>query len=221
MAIDIGTPRVHGSSFGSPNQEVRRFGELGQLEIIHLGDTTAVRATFQPGFHWTEHVRPIAGTDLCQVRHVGYVVSGRSRVRLTTGEECELKPGDVFDVPPGHDAWTVGDVPYVSVDFTAGQPAAPGQSTVPPEHHTVLLDNADVRVLDVRIPPGATSGRHGHPKSVVYQLSETRVRMSTPDGASMERHLQPGQITWNSGGEHTVENLGPNDDWGVIVELKH
>jgi len=209
--------------FGSPDQITRRMGELGQAEILQLGDTTAVRATFQPGFRWTEHMRPVAGTDLCQVRHVGYVVSGRARVRLQDGSECEVQAGDVFDMPPGHDMWTVGDEPYVAVDFTAGQSLAgrPAAPTTPPDHHTVLLDNDDVRVLDVRIPPGATSGRHAHPKSVVYQLTETHVRMSGPDGASRDVDLKPGQLTWNPGGVHTVENLGPHDDWGIIVELKH
>ena len=81
-------------------------------------------------------------------------------------------------------------------------------------------DNEHVRVLEVRIPPGATSGRHSHPRSVVYQLTEAQVRMSLADGASREVQLQPGQVTWNPGGVHTIDDLGATDDWGIIVELK-
>lgn len=222
MALNSTAPAnasVPGKSFGTPDKEIRRFGERGQLEMITIGNTTAIRATFQPGFRWTTDVKPIVGTDVCQVRHVGYVVAGQSRIRLHNGTEFDLKAGDVFDVPPGHDAWTLGDEAYVSIDFT---PGGDGQSMpiTPPEHHTVLLDNEHVRVLDVRIPPGSTSGRHSHPKSVVYQLTETRVRMSGPDGSGREMELKPGQITWTPGGEHIVENIGPNDDWGIIVELK-
>jgi quercetin dioxygenase-like cupin family protein len=223
MTTDSLATRLQGKSFDAPDNVTRAFGELGQAEIIQLGDTTAVRATFQPGFHWVEHVKPIVGTDLCQARHVGYVVSGRARIRLGDGSEGEVKAGDVFHIPPGHDMWTVGDEAYVAVDFTAGQQlaAAPRPApTTPPDHHRVLLDNDDVRVLEVRIPPRGTSGRHSHPKSVVYQLTETRVRMSIPDGTSRELELKPGQVTWTPGGEHTVDNLGPNDDWGIIVELK-
>ncbi|HVC80616.1 MAG TPA: cupin domain-containing protein [Chloroflexota bacterium] len=117
------TGQLQAKSLDVPD-EARPFGAFGRLEIVHLGATTAVRATFQPGFHWIEHVKPLVGTDLCQVRHIGYVVSGRSGIRLADGTERELAAGDVFDVPPGHDAWVIGDEPYVSVDFSLAE--APG-----------------------------------------------------------------------------------------------
>jgi hypothetical protein len=98
--------------------ETRPFGSFGRLQVAHIGGVTAVRATFQPGFRWTDHVKPVVGTDLCQVRHVGYVISGRSGVRLADGTERELAAGDVYDVPPGHDAWVIGDEPYVTIDFS-------------------------------------------------------------------------------------------------------
>lgn len=97
--------------------ETRVMGGKGRLDFVRLGKVTVVRATFQPGFRWTEHAAPLVGTDLCQVRHVGYVVSGRAVVRLADGTERELAAGDAFDVPPGHDSWVIGDEPYVSVDF--------------------------------------------------------------------------------------------------------
>jgi quercetin dioxygenase-like cupin family protein len=102
--------------------ETRTFGSKGRIEFLHLGDVTAVRATFQPGFRWTEHARPVVGTDLCQARHVGYVISGRSGIRLADGTERELAAGDFFDVPPGHDAWVIGDEPYVTVDIALAPP---------------------------------------------------------------------------------------------------
>ena len=121
MTTNTASPPVRAKSFGSADQTTRSMGELGLGEIIQLGDITVVRATFQPGFRWTEHVKPIVGTEQCQARHVGYVVSGRARIRLADEAEGELKAGDVFDIPPGHDLWTVGDEAYVAIDFTAGQ----------------------------------------------------------------------------------------------------
>ncbi|MDQ6669488.1 MAG: hypothetical protein M3069_01785 [Chloroflexota bacterium] len=219
MSTSSASAPVQGKSFRATDRETRAFGELAQAEIMQLGDTTAARVTFQPGFRWTEHIKPIVGTELCQARHVGYVVSGRARIRVADGSEGEVKAGDVFDIPQGHDMWTVGGEPYIAVDFTAAQQTA-AATTTPPDHHTVLLDNNDVRVLEVRIPASGTSGRHSHPKCLVYQLTETRVRLCLPDGSSRDLELKPGQVTWSPGGEHTVENLGPNDDWGIIVELK-
>jgi quercetin dioxygenase-like cupin family protein len=110
-------------SFDVPDESFP-VGSVARVEIVHLGEITAHRVTFQPGFRWTEHVKPRAGTDLCQVRHIGYVVSGRSGIRMADGTERELAAGDVFDVPPGHDAWVIGDQPYVAVDFSPAKDAA-------------------------------------------------------------------------------------------------
>jgi hypothetical protein len=100
--------------------ETRRMGDLARVDIVQLGEIKAARAIFQPGFHWTEHARPVVGTDLCPVHHVGYVISGRAHVRLADGTECEFSAGDVFDVPPGHDTWVIGDEPYVSIEIDPG-----------------------------------------------------------------------------------------------------
>ena len=67
--------------------------------------------TFEPGWRWSEHVKPLSGTDSCQVEHIGYVLKGRMKVVMDGGEELEVGPGDVFHMPPGHDAWIVGDEP--------------------------------------------------------------------------------------------------------------
>ena len=116
------TTQLQAKSFDVPDESFP-VGSLARVEIIHLGETTAHRATFQPGFRWTEHVKPAVGTDLCEIPHTGYVVSGRIGVRMADGTERELAAGDAFAVPPGHDVWVIGDEPYVAVDFTTAQDA--------------------------------------------------------------------------------------------------
>jgi quercetin dioxygenase-like cupin family protein len=96
-----------------PN-EVREF-PYGQLELFHIAGQVIGRATYQPGWRWTQHVSPTAGTRLCEVEHIGLVVSGRAAVRMADGTERVMRPGDLFAVPPGHDSWVVGDEPYTSL----------------------------------------------------------------------------------------------------------
>ncbi len=97
--------------------ETRTF-ENGKAQVVTLGDFTASRLTLEPGWRWSENVKPIAGTDSCQVLHTGYQVSGRLHVRMEDGTEAEVGPGEAYVVPPGHDAWVVGDEPVVSVDMS-------------------------------------------------------------------------------------------------------
>jgi uncharacterized RmlC-like cupin family protein len=118
--------QLHTKNFDVPDESFP-IAEVAKVEIIHLGEITAHRATMQPGFHWTEHVRPVAGTDLCEVRHTGYVVSGRSGIRMADGTEREIGTGDVFDIPAGHDMWVLGDEPYVAVDFSPAEAPTPLQ----------------------------------------------------------------------------------------------
>jgi len=87
---------------------------------------TIPRATFQPGWRRSKHVKPIAGTELCHAAHNGYVVAGRQAVQMADGTEVELGPGDAFLVGPGHDSWVIGDEPCVTVDFTGGENFAQG-----------------------------------------------------------------------------------------------
>ncbi len=102
-------------SFGNP-EEVRRF-DKGHMEVLTLNGATVGRATFEPGWKWSECVRAIAGTDSCQVAHLGYVLSGRMHVVMNDGTEGDAGPGDVFEIAPGHDAWIVGDEPCLIIDF--------------------------------------------------------------------------------------------------------
>jgi hypothetical protein len=98
-------------------EEVRSF-DGGRMEIVWVGGTTVVRATFEPGFRWSDVLRAKSGTDSCQLHHTGYLVSGRLAFAPDDGDEVVLSAGDVFDVPGGHDTWVVGDEPAVIIDFT-------------------------------------------------------------------------------------------------------
>jgi mannose-6-phosphate isomerase-like protein (cupin superfamily) len=99
--------------FDQPD-EVREF-DKGRFEVIRIGGLTIGRATYQPGWKWSVHVRPMAGTELCEVEHVGVVLSGRAAVRMADGTEVVIEAGDVFAIPPGHDSWVLGQEPYVSL----------------------------------------------------------------------------------------------------------
>jgi hypothetical protein len=97
--------------------ETREF-ERGKFEIVRLGGLTLGRATYQPGWKWSEHVRPLAGTELCEIEHVGLVISGRAVAVMSGGRVIDLMPGTLFYIPPSpHDSWVIGNDPYVSLHF--------------------------------------------------------------------------------------------------------
>ena len=100
--------------------EVREF-ELGKFELVTLGGMTIGRATYQPGWKWSVHVGAAAGATSCLVEHVGMVVSGRATAAMDDGEVVEMRAGDIFYIPPGHDSWVVGDEPYVSLHFVGAE----------------------------------------------------------------------------------------------------
>ncbi|MDT5062985.1 MAG: hypothetical protein QOH63_3444 [Acidobacteriota bacterium] len=103
-------------SFETPD-ETRVF-EKGRLDIVRIGGMTVGRASYEPGWKWSEHVSPLAGTTLCEVEHVGLVISGRAMAAMKDGVEVELTAGSLFYVPPiAHDSWVIGDEPYVSLHF--------------------------------------------------------------------------------------------------------
>lgn len=113
----LATPKVRG--FERPD-EVREV-EGGRLELITLGDLTLGRVTLQPGWHWAEHVGPITGTRSCQSHHTGFIISGQSHAVMDDGTELDFRAGMAFDLPPGHDAWIVGDEPQVSLEFSGSR----------------------------------------------------------------------------------------------------
>jgi len=90
-----------------------------RVETITMGDLTVLKQTYQPGWQWSKHIKPTAGTNSCQVHHFGVFVSGRLGVRTDDGQEIEFGPGDVADIPPGHDGWVIGNEPAVLYSFTS------------------------------------------------------------------------------------------------------
>ena len=101
--------------FDEPD-EVRHF-EKGKFELVHIGGMTIGRATYDPGWKWSEHVGKSLGKKSCEVEHVGMVIQGRATAAMDDGRIIEMKAGDIFYIAPGHDSWVVGDEPYVSLHF--------------------------------------------------------------------------------------------------------
>ena len=103
---------------GAPD-ETRPFSDgKGKMEVFVLGDSTVGRGEFEPGWRWSQHVKPIAGTASCQATHTGCVLEGPMVVKMADGCETEYGRGDFFCMPAGHDAWIVGDKRCVLLDFT-------------------------------------------------------------------------------------------------------
>jgi hypothetical protein len=102
-------------SFDRPD-ETRCF-ERGQIDLILLGGVTFGKGTFRPGWKWSDSVKPIAKTNSCEVPHLQYIVSGKIHVAMDDGLETEFGPGDLAFIPPGHDAWVVGNESVVVIDI--------------------------------------------------------------------------------------------------------
>jgi mannose-6-phosphate isomerase-like protein (cupin superfamily) len=96
--------------------EVREFPR-GRVELVKIGGMTVGRATLQPGWRWSESVKPIAKTDSCESSHFIYQLSGTVRIRMDDGTEFDCRAGDVCLIPPGHEGWVVGNEPAIGVDF--------------------------------------------------------------------------------------------------------
>jgi uncharacterized cupin superfamily protein len=103
-------------SFDAPD-ETREFEGNGRAEVVNVAGKTIGRGVFEPGWRWSDNVKPIAGTESCEVSHLGYCISGRMRVWMDDGTEAEFGPGQVMAIPPGHDAEVLGDEDCVMVDF--------------------------------------------------------------------------------------------------------
>jgi quercetin dioxygenase-like cupin family protein len=107
---------VEVKSVSSPD-ETRPFADKGQAGMINIGGHSVLYGTFEPGWRWSEHVKPVAGTEKCEATHLLYCMSGRMKIAHDDGTEAEIGPGDVAAIEPGHDAWIVGDETFTSVDF--------------------------------------------------------------------------------------------------------
>jgi hypothetical protein len=102
-------------SFDQPDET--RAPDKTRVEVVDLGSAKAARMRLEPGWRWSECIKPVAGTATCQARHVGTVVSGRLRVTHEDGSELDAVPGAAYIIEPGHDAWVVGDEPFVAYEF--------------------------------------------------------------------------------------------------------
>ena len=106
---------VERRDFASPDES--RTPDKTKVDVVHFGGHAAARFTMEPGWSWSECVKPVAGTDSCQHRHLGVVQSGKMRVTHDDGTVLELGPGDAYVIEPGHDAWVVGDEAFVGIEF--------------------------------------------------------------------------------------------------------
>lgn len=102
--------------YESPD-ETRAF-DHGEVQVVGVGDFMISRGVMQPGWKWSEHIKPIAGTESCQVEHNGLLLSGRVKIVADDGSEMEIGAGDAYVIPPGHDAWVVSDEPATGIEFS-------------------------------------------------------------------------------------------------------
>ena len=108
-------PGVETRAFDAPDET--RTPDKTRVEVVRIGGVSAARLTFEPGWRWSDCVKPVAGTESCQARHVGVAQAGRMTVRHGDGTEVEIGPGQAYVIEPGHDAWVVGDEQFVGYEF--------------------------------------------------------------------------------------------------------
>lgn len=106
---------VEKRAFDSPDET--RSPAKTRADVVHVGGTAAARLTLEPGWSWAECIKPVAGTESCQLKHIGVVQSGRMRVTHEDGTVLELGPGEAYVIEPGHDAEVLGDEPFVGFEF--------------------------------------------------------------------------------------------------------
>ena len=115
MAGSMTVNKMESRSMDSPDE--RRTPDKTTVDVVNLEGMTLGRMTLQPGWRWSECIKPVVGTDSCQVAHIGYVISGAITVRQNDGKQSTLKPGEAYAIPPGHDAWVEGGEPYVALEI--------------------------------------------------------------------------------------------------------
>jgi class 3 adenylate cyclase len=177
--------RLQRRQFTDPD-DIRKVPH-GQIEVVELDDRVVGRLSYEPGWRWSVDIKPIAGTDTCQFHHFGVTLSGRVRVQMRDGIELEIGPGDVFEIPPGHDAWVIGEEPWVSVDFEAmrgygrAEPAT-GRRML---YSILFTDIVDSTAHAVAHGPAAWRdivGRHNELAERVVDQHDGRLVKTTGDG---------------------------------------
>ena len=119
MATPVAVSRLEAKSHDAPDET--RTPDKTRVEVVRLEGFTLARLTFQPGWRWSECLKPVVGTDSCQHSHVGYAVAGRLAVRLEDGAEQTIGAGQSYTIPPGHDAWVEGDEPFVGIEVMSAE----------------------------------------------------------------------------------------------------
>jgi len=112
-------PRLQSKSFDAPDQT--RSVSKAALKVVHVGEVAVGHAVWEPGWRWSVDLKPLAGTDSCENHHLGYALSGALEVRTDAGDELIIRGGSAYEIPPGHDAWVVGDEPFVTVEWTSSR----------------------------------------------------------------------------------------------------
>ena len=112
-------PRLRSKDLSDPDE--RRQFPLGHAEVVVFDEATVGRATYEPGWRWSTHLAPTTGTATCPLRHLGYSVSGVMQVEMADGETIRIEPGSVYEIPAGHDAWVIGQEPWVTVEWTSAR----------------------------------------------------------------------------------------------------
>ena len=108
-------PGVEARSFDSPDET--RTPDKSKVDVVRMGGVTAARFAFQPGWKWSDCIKPVVGGERCQVHHIGVVQTGTMHVVHEDGTEQEIGAGEAYEIQPGHDAWVVGDEPFVGFEF--------------------------------------------------------------------------------------------------------
>jgi class 3 adenylate cyclase len=176
--------RLQSKPIGSPD-EVRQLS-AGILEIYNLDDLVFGRTVFEPGWVWSKHVKPIAGTDLCQYHHIGVSLSGTLGVRMADGSTGEIGPNRVFEIPGGHDAWVVGDEAWITIDVNGmrsfGRVDEGAQRVLGAILFTDIVDSTGT--ADRLGPTRWRELLEAHQQDVQFQLDRYRGRLikSTGDG---------------------------------------
>ena len=135
-------PRLQVKSFAAPDQ-LREF-PLVRIETVELDEVHVGHCRFEPGWRWSTTFGPMMGTASCPIRHLGYTISGSLRVVMDDGQAMDLGPGSVFDIPPGHDKWVVGDEPWITVEW-GGSGRAMGQAMQePPDRQLATVLFTDI-----------------------------------------------------------------------------
>ena len=110
---------VESRDFDSPDET--RTPDKTHVAVVRMGATTAARLTFEPGWRWSECIKPVVHTESCQLSHAGYAVAGRLMVRLPDGREAPIRAGESYAIPPGHDAWVEGEEAFVGIETMSAE----------------------------------------------------------------------------------------------------